>query len=132
MRLSDYCSEAEWKKIKDFADGKETPFLVVDLEIISQKYDELTTCFPMAKVHYALKANPGAPVITESGTIDFGSTFNNRIHAFLEDVSNGVPKHALRASGRDALAVLELTYAAMESFELGGELVRPNPLPPLC
>ena len=63
MRLSDYCSDAEWKKIKDFADGKETPFLVVDLEIISQKYDELTTCFPMAKVHYALKANPGAPVI---------------------------------------------------------------------
>ena len=63
MRLADYCSEAEWKKIKDFADGKETPFLVVDLEIISQKYDELTTCFPMAKVHYALKANPGEPVI---------------------------------------------------------------------
>lgn len=75
--------------------------------------------------------NPGAPVITESGTIDFGSTFNNRIHAFLEDISNGVPKHALRASGRDALAVLELTFAAMESYENGGELVRPNPLPPL-
>ncbi len=52
------------EKIKDFADGKETPFLVVDLEIISQKYDELTTCFPMAKVHYALKANPGAPSLS--------------------------------------------------------------------
>jgi ornithine decarboxylase len=63
MRLSNYCSDAEWKKIKDFADGKETPFLVVDLEIINQKYEELTTCFPMAKVHYALKANPGQPVI---------------------------------------------------------------------
>jgi ornithine decarboxylase len=37
---------------------------VVDLEIIKQKYEELTTCFPMAKVHYALKANPGVPVVS--------------------------------------------------------------------
>ena len=57
MRLSDYCSDAEWAKIKKLADEKETPFLVVDLEIIKQKYEELTGCFPMAKVHYALKAN---------------------------------------------------------------------------
>lgn len=73
----------------------------------------------------------GAPVVTESGTHDFGQTFPNRIHAFLEDVSNGVPKHQLRASGRDALAVLEYTFAAMESYELGGVVVRPHPLPPL-
>lgn len=64
MRLSDYCTDAEWKKVKDFAQGKETPFLVIDLAIIKQKYEELTNCFPMAKVHYALKANPGAPVIS--------------------------------------------------------------------
>ena len=59
MRLADYCTDAEWKKIRDIADTKETPFLVVDLEIIKQKFEELTGCFPMAKVHYALKANPG-------------------------------------------------------------------------
>lgn len=75
--------------------------------------------------------DPRAPIVTESGTHDFSQTFNNRIHAFLEDVSNGVPKHELRASGRDALAVLELTFAAIESYENGGALVRPNPLPPL-
>ena len=38
MRLADYCTDAEWKKIRDVADTKETPFLVVDLEIINQKY----------------------------------------------------------------------------------------------
>ncbi|MGA1195927.1 MAG: hypothetical protein ACO36I_05430, partial [Candidatus Latescibacterota bacterium] len=69
------------------------------------------------------------PVVHESGIKDFGQTFPNRIHAFLEDVSNGVPKEQLRASGRDALAALEYTWAAMTSYECGGELVQPNPLP---
>lgn len=71
------------------------------------------------------------PEVFESGTHDFGQSFPNRIHAFLEDVSNQVPRHEFRASGRDALAVLEVTFAAMESYEQGGALVRPNPLPPL-
>ncbi|MCA1596151.1 MAG: Gfo/Idh/MocA family oxidoreductase [Chloroflexi bacterium] len=72
---------------------------------------------------------PEAPAVTESGTIDFGLTFPRRIHAFLEDISNGVPKDHLRASGRDALAVLEYTFAIIESYENGGTLVRPHPLP---
>ncbi len=74
MHLANYCSDEEWKSIKKFADTKETPFLVVDLEIIKQKYEELTTCFPMAKVHYALKANPGKPVIELLR--DLGSNFD--------------------------------------------------------
>ena len=71
----------------------------------------------------------GAPEVTESGSTDFGETFPLRIHAFLEDVTNGVPREQLRASGRDALAALEYTWAAMESYEQGGILVRPHPLP---
>ncbi len=69
------------------------------------------------------------PVVTESGYTDFGMTFPWRIHAFLEDVTNGVAKDKLRASGRDALAALEYTWAAMESYEQGGIMVRPHPLP---
>lgn len=74
---------------------------------------------------------PGKPVEINTGVTDFGTTFPNRIHAFLEDVTNGVPKSKLRASGRDALATLEYTWAAIESYEQGGILVRPTPLPPL-
>jgi len=74
MNLNNYCSPAEWTKIQEFSQGKETPFLVVDLEIIRQKYKELTTCFPSAKVHYALKANPGAPVVTLLN--ELGSSFD--------------------------------------------------------
>ena len=72
-----------------------------------------------------------APEVTNTGVTDFGSTFPNRIHAFLEDVTNQVPFHQLRASGRDALATLEYTFAAIESYESGGALVRPRRLPPL-
>ena len=71
------------------------------------------------------------PVVTHSGIADFNQTFPRRIHAFMEDVSNKVPREKLRASGRDALAALEYTWAAMESYEQGGALVRPHPLPPL-
>ncbi|MGC9520301.1 MAG: Gfo/Idh/MocA family protein [Anaerolineae bacterium] len=75
-----------------------------------------------------LGASP-TPVVTESGITDFSQTFPRRIHAFLEDVTNGVAKDKLRASGRDALATLEYTWAAMQSYENGGALVQPHPLP---
>lgn len=69
--------------------------------------------------------------VTDTGNKDFNSTFPTRIHAFLEDVTNGVPKEHLRASGRDALATMEYIFAAIESYELGGEIVRPHALPPI-
>lgn len=71
------------------------------------------------------------PIVTDTGITDFGATFPTRIHAFLEDVTNKVPRSNLRSSGRDALATLEYTFAAIESYEQGGILVRPKPLPPL-
>ena len=73
----------------------------------------------------------GGPEVTSSGITDFGETFPRRIHAFLEDIENKVPRESLRASGRDALAALEYTWAVIESYEQGGALVRPNPLPPI-
>ncbi|HZK39791.1 MAG TPA: Gfo/Idh/MocA family oxidoreductase [Clostridia bacterium] len=70
------------------------------------------------------------PEITNTGVTDFGATFPIRIHAFLEDVTNGVPREHLRASGRDALATMEYIFAAIDSYESGGQIVRPNALPP--
>ncbi|MCY9669205.1 Gfo/Idh/MocA family oxidoreductase [Paenibacillus alginolyticus] len=71
------------------------------------------------------------PEVTHFGTNDFNRTFHNRLHAFLEDVENKVAFEQLRASGRDALAVLEYVHAVQESYERGGEVIRPHPLPPL-
>ncbi len=71
------------------------------------------------------------PAVTSTGITDFEQTFPRRLHAFLEDVGNHVERRRLRASGRDALAALEYTWAAMESHEQGGRLVLPHALPPL-
>ncbi|MCL2513277.1 MAG: Gfo/Idh/MocA family oxidoreductase [Oscillospiraceae bacterium] len=76
------------------------------------------------------KTTPETEVF-DSGITDFGATFPRRIHAFLEDVTNGVHPDYIRASGRDALATLECTFAAIKSYESGGELVQVGKLPPL-
>jgi len=73
-------------------------------------------------------ATPDAEV-TRWEEAKFNDTFPLRLVAFVEDVTNGVPKDYLRASGRDALATLELTFAAIKSYEEGGEVVRPDALP---
>ncbi len=77
---------------------------------------------------YGLGAAP-KPEILDTGIKDFGETFPRRINAFLEDVTKGVPREHLRSSGRDALATLEYIFAVIESYEQGGALVRPRPLP---
>jgi len=83
------------------------------------------------KITYWPSSDPNKPVVKNTGLTDFGETFPMRLHAFLEDISHGVHKELLRASGRDALAALEYTWAVIESYEQGGALVRPHPLPSL-
>ena len=75
--------------------------------------------------------NGKEPEVINTGVADFNATFPTRIHAYLEDVTNGVPKEFLRASGRDALATIEYIFAAIDSYENGGALVRPHALPPI-
>jgi predicted dehydrogenase len=93
---------------------------------------EKLTYWPAPKpgVRYGLGEAP-EPEVLDTGIKDFGQTFPRRIHAFLEDVTNGVHYEHLRASGRDALATLEYIWAVIESYESGGALVRPQPLPPI-
>ncbi|MBL8661847.1 MAG: type III PLP-dependent enzyme [Candidatus Odyssella sp.] len=52
----------------------ETPCLVVDLDIIAQNYKRLAKAVPLARIFYAVKANPAAPVL---GVLrDLGSNFD--------------------------------------------------------
>jgi ornithine decarboxylase len=60
----DYMSKEELQKIREFAQGKKTPFLVVDAQKVGYRYDELTRCLPYAKIYYAIKANPLPEVIS--------------------------------------------------------------------
>ena len=62
--LENYMSREKFERIKNFAKDKETPCLIIDLDVIKQKYDELRTNMPFAKVYYAVKANPIDEVVS--------------------------------------------------------------------
>ena len=76
MRINvlDYYDAEDWKLMRAEADRHETPFLVVDLNIIKQKYQELKKHFDFAKIYFAVKANPAREVI--SLLKDLGSNFD--------------------------------------------------------
>ena len=51
------------------------------------------------------------------GHRDFEDTFRNRIHKFLEEVTNGVPPDQIDGSGADGLAAQKVLHAAIESLQ---------------
>lgn len=60
---SRFMSNEGFEKLRDFSSANETPFIVIDLEKISERYDELTNALPKAKIYYAVKANPHDEVL---------------------------------------------------------------------
>jgi hypothetical protein len=54
------------------------------------------------------------------GVMGFNATFKNRIHRWLEQVTAGVDRTEIEASGEDGLAVQEIIEAAIRSIEGGG------------
>ncbi len=76
MRINvlDYYKQEDWELIRKETDKHETPFLVVNLNIIKAKYEELKEHFPFGKVYYAVKANPSVEVLTLLR--DLGSNFD--------------------------------------------------------
>ncbi|HEX7096158.1 MAG TPA: type III PLP-dependent enzyme [Acidimicrobiales bacterium] len=52
----------------------ETPFVVVDLDVVVDRYRRLAEALPMAEIFYAIKANP-APAILEL-LVKLGSSFD--------------------------------------------------------
>ena len=69
-----YYSPAEWQKMIGFSENKETPFLVILLERVKQKFTEFRRNFPQAKIYYAVKASPGEEILTLLR--DLGSYFD--------------------------------------------------------
>jgi ornithine decarboxylase len=61
--ITDYYDQATFDRIKAFADGKTTPFLVVDTATVSRQYDELVAAMPFASLYYAVKANPSVEIL---------------------------------------------------------------------
>lgn len=53
------------------------------------------------------------------GVASFTETFRNRIHRFLEQVDQKVPREQIEGSGEEGLAAQEVIEAAIRSFETG-------------
>jgi predicted dehydrogenase len=81
--------------------------------VLDNLYEELTL-YP--------RGNEELTVVRNSimgGLSGFGATFTNRIHRWLEQVSAGVPRNELEASGHEGLAVQEIIEAAIASHHSG-------------
>lgn len=63
FNVSRYWDPERFSRIRKFAEKLPTPCLVVDIEIIKQKYLELKQSLPEASIYYAAKANPMDEVI---------------------------------------------------------------------
>ncbi len=74
-----------------------TPFVVVDVDRVEERYHSLSAALPQARIYYAVKANPGAPILQRLQAV--GSAFDvaspNEIDQCLaagaraEDISYG-------------------------------------------
>jgi len=72
--LETFMPRERFERIKAFAEDKETPCLIIDLDIIRKNYEDLRRYLPFAKIYYAVKANPDNAVV--SLLKDMGSCFD--------------------------------------------------------
>lgn len=63
FNIARYMDPERFSKMRDFAKDLPTPCLIVDLDLIARKYDELQSCLPGSSIYYAVKANPMPEVL---------------------------------------------------------------------
>ncbi|MBI3946993.1 MAG: Gfo/Idh/MocA family oxidoreductase [Armatimonadetes bacterium] len=72
------------------------------------------TLYPAGEAVKSVYSNP-----VFGGYRDFDDTFRERLHAFLKQVSEGVPPEEIDGSGADGLAAQQVIAAGIESLETG-------------
>lgn len=70
------------------------------------------TLYPAGDLEKRVYTNP-----VFGGMRDFEDTFRNRIHRFLEQVSEGCPPEEVDGSGADGLAAQKVLQAAIDSLQ---------------
>lgn len=74
FEMEDYMPYDRFEMYKKFAEGKETPFILIDLDAVSRKYDALQAALPQSNIYYAIKANPEREILKM--LIEKGSCFD--------------------------------------------------------
>ena len=70
----DYVSDKDWQNFLEFSKDLETPNIVINLNTVKQNFIRLRDSFPYARIYYAIKANPGEPVLKMLS--EMGSNFD--------------------------------------------------------
>ena len=107
-------------KIRKFLQGRqpETPCLVVDLDVVSDRYAELSRALPGAEIFYAMKANPDPEVVQKNKT-DF-ETDGRGIRFFATgDIGQITPEGTLKIIDRkkDLVKLQMGEYVALSKVE---------------
>ncbi|MBQ3689379.1 MAG: type III PLP-dependent enzyme [Bacteroidales bacterium] len=63
IKRDDFVPDGVWNRFREISKDFPTPNIFVNLDIIGQTYNQLVKTFPYGNVYYAVKANPGVPVI---------------------------------------------------------------------
>jgi ornithine decarboxylase len=114
--INDYFTPEAFKRIKDLADTQETPFVVVDKATVAEHYDDLVRGFPVAKIYYAVKANPADELIALLR--DKGSNFDIASIYELDKVMKPGVRRRIRT------ALVELGRGPIDRGETASTLVR--------
>ena len=70
----EYISDSAWNRFLDASKNFSTPNIFIDLRTIKKNFLQLKDLFPYAYIYYAVKSNPGVPVIKLLR--DLGSNFD--------------------------------------------------------
>ena len=63
FKREEYVPDEEWQRFREISDDFPTPNIFINLDTIRKSYEELKTVLPYGNIYYAVKANPGVPVI---------------------------------------------------------------------
>jgi ornithine decarboxylase len=87
-----------------------TPFVVVDVDVVEERYRTLRDAVPAAAVYYAVKANPGRPVLERLHAL--GSSFDVASPAEIDAcLAIGVPAEKI-SYGNTIKKRRDISYAA--------------------
>lgn len=81
---SEYVSDPEWERFRDVSKDFATPNIFTSLHVIKRRYSQLVDSFPYASIYYAVKSNPGIPVIKLLDSL--GSNFDIASRYELDEV----------------------------------------------
>ena len=59
----EYVSDSEWARFREVSQGFPTPNIFINLRSIKKHFVQLKDTFPYAHIYYAVKSNPGVPVL---------------------------------------------------------------------